>query len=149
MKRIFLLHCLVIPLLFGCASSTSSLNDQETLGVQSLSSYHVVDSTGSNRLPVFDMMVDERSGKLEYILIKAPLSDSDMDIRTAPFQSKQIILIPQQFADLEAETRQFRLQVGLPVLNNAPHFSLPIPSLPNDWRATVDQYWNSILEDKE
>ena len=153
MKRksllVWLMLLLVTTLLFGCARPETILNDQEMLELKDISNYQVVDITGSNRFPVFDMMVDDRSWKVDFIVIKAPLSGFDMDIRTAPFRSKQILMIPQQFADLEVETKQFKLKVGLSALNNSPHFSLPIHLLPNDWRDTVDQYWISILEDKE
>jgi hypothetical protein len=144
-----LLFLLATFLSSGCSGLHLISKGQIWIGAMAISSYRVVDATGANRMPVIDLIVDDRSGNVDYIVIRTPFSGFDLDIRTAPFHSDQILLIPRQLSALEPETMEIKLQVGMQALNNSPRFSLPINSLPDDWRNVVDQYWFPIMEEKQ
>lgn len=144
-----LLFLTIVPLCFGCTGSNLISNELEMVGVMEISAYPVVDITESYQLEVSDIIFDYKSSEIDYLVIKTPLSGFDLDIRTAPLRSNQIIMVPYQIAELEVETGQLILQTGILELENAPQFSLPVDSLPGNWRDTVDQYWVPLIENKE
>lgn len=134
----------VVLLLLGCTASKSTVIEEPFLEMMDIPSYRVEDVSGSITLPVVDLIVDYQSGEIGYIAVKAPLSGFDLDIRTAPYQSNQIILIPGRLADLDVEGERFKLQVGVQELASAPSFGPTVEELPGDWREAVDLYWKSF-----
>jgi hypothetical protein len=146
MTQKFLLVWLIAPLLFGCAGAKQVLNGPEMIETMDLSTYRVVDASGSNQLSLLEIIADGQTGKIDYLVIRAPLSGFDIDIRTTPFRPEQVILIPLKLATINIVGKQIKLQVGMQEVNDSPYFSLPIDSLPENWRKIVDQYWYPRFE---
>jgi hypothetical protein len=132
---------LVALLLSGCAVMKPQISSGQWIGVTDLSSYHVEDKFDSPPLPIRDIILNPTSGEIEYIIVNAPLSGFGLDIRTAPYLSGQVILIPRRLASLKTKGKIFKLQIGFQELTNAPRFILPADTFPSDWREIVERYW--------
>jgi hypothetical protein len=140
---------LAVLLLIGCTGSKTGATEEQMIGMMDLPSYHVEDSSGTLILPVVDIIVNYQSGEIEYLAVEAPLSGFELDIRTAPYHSNQVILIPRQLANLEREKKRFTLQVGVQELVEAPRISPLAAANPSSWRDVVERYWKPYTDVRE
>ena len=152
LKNSYLNHLffLLAALLFiGCTSTKPRATENHMIRMMDLPSYHVEDRSGTLILPVADIIVNNQSGEIEYLAVEVPLSGFDLDVRTAPYHSNQVILIPWQLANLEMEKKLFVLQVGVHELTESPRISPLITAYPGNWREIVERYWKPYTDTKE
>jgi hypothetical protein len=142
--------CLILAAQFlatACTPMSTPAPNDRVLDLEALKSYRVEDASGSLSLIVKDVLVDDCTGDIDYLMIQAEPTGYGLDPRTAPILAEEYIPVPWMFIHSEPTQGRLRLTVNADVVLNAPRVLQFAWTMSGSALTYVDQYWTSIAEE--
>lgn len=127
----------------ACVAWGGSARDESLVDVTRLKTYRVEDASGSLLLEVDDILLDEATGQIGYLVVEPNPSGFGLDLHTAPAISGRSIPVPWRLVNLDPAHRRMVLAVGADVLLDAPYLGNSAAPLREAKLADVERFWLS------
>lgn len=129
----------------ACAPVSQLATAEGLLDIDDLKTYRVEDARGVLSLVVKDVLVDDHTGEIDYLMVESEPSGYGLDPHTAPVVAGEYVLIPWKAVRVDSGNGRLLLTVNEDVVLHAPRSDqLSWPMSRGAW-AEVDQYWKSAL----
>jgi hypothetical protein len=143
--------CLLVAaqlLLAGCAGRIPSMPEGQPIDIEGLKGLPIRDASGDWSFLVKDVLVDDPTGQIIYLIATVDPSGFDLDPRTAPLLADEIVLVPWKFVRFDPAQGRLLLTVDADVVLSAPRPLRDSGGLSRATWTAVDQYWTSVAQTK-
>ena len=128
----------------ACASARRPPIGGNLLGLGELGSCNVDDAAGALRLAVKDVLVNDHTGEIEYLIVEPGRSSYGLDPHAAPRLESNSVLVPWDVIQIDPAQGCVLWKVGAEAILNAPQTSDPDQTDSNDIRL-AQRYWEGIV----
>jgi sporulation protein YlmC with PRC-barrel domain len=137
---------LALSLVVACNVTPTPQATGEMPELIALEGYHAQDASGQFSSRVEGVMVESRTGNIQYIIIEIPTSAFAIDRSTAALVGKEYILVPWRLVTIDSHDSSLVMNVGSNELEHSPHFSSIPTGLTSERARQLDTYWSAILK---
>jgi len=135
-------------LLAACVPVRDPTQTDRLVDVRELMSYRIEDICASPSLRLDDILVDRRTGEINYLAVEVAPSGFRLDPRTLPLLSREYILVPWRLVRIDPLASRVRLAVDAEAVLEAPHFDALGTALDEHDLEVVERYWMSYSDGK-
>jgi hypothetical protein len=128
----------------GCAGASPGMPESRPPDFEVLKSARVREAGGGLSFLVKDVLIDERTGEISYLVVAVEPSGFNFDPRTAPLVDDESVLVPWKLIRFDPAQGKLFLTVDADAVLNAPRPLEPSGHMSGSAWAAVEQYWTSI-----